>query len=413
MAQPAIVGLLVRRGRELLPRVALVGGILLANVILAYLMLPPEYGAIALVAFVVKNCHPGTLGLTQGYLYNHYNNEGTSVRSYAVAYLVLGVIYYGIAAIVMDSVLLLFCLPFVILFAMEPYLRTQRDFSAILVPEFIFLVSVVLTVMLTVPVGGKISTPIAGAICILLALAYLVVVIGRHANAFLHAAITSKFAFGDIKNIIRNGFPGYIGTLLAFTLLVADRQFILMFYGDTAMGIFMLAFQACLIISVVSSLLNATSIVDLGNLLEHSVQRLVRHMRQRYVSMLAINLVLWFLTVGFLWLFADILFPEFKGVTVATIWMGLGIVCQAAFYSVSPYLFFKKRQSVVNYVMMGVLVLKVVAYYVMAQFGFDWLAAVAVQSALLSIGMVSSTIYLYFIVSGHPLFETSQKTQAE
>jgi O-antigen/teichoic acid export membrane protein len=396
MAQPAIVGSIVKRGRELLPRVSLVVGIQLANVVLAYLLLPSEYGALALVAFVVKNCHQGTLGLTQGYIYSHYHSERGAAGSFSVSYIVLGLAYYGIAAFAMSEPLVFYCMPFVLLFAMEPYLRTKRDFSAILVPEFIFLVAATVAVVFS---DFDVNSDLTGVLCIFLIGVYLILALRRHVVRFISEVKETGFETSEVFRLIQKGFPAYLSTLLSFLLLVVDRQLILQLYGDSALGVFMLAFQACLFISMLSSLFNATAMVDIGGLIKKDSGLLFRHIWHRYLITIGCNLALWILTVGFLSGFSRDLFPGFEGLVFATGWMGFGIAVQGAFYSVSPYLFFVNRQYVVNSALLVILVVKLMAYYISMRLGMDWLSVIALQSLVLALGISACTVYLFSVVS--------------
>ncbi len=379
-------------------RIVLMGGIQLINMVLAYIMLPAKYGQIAIAAFVVKNCHQAVLGLSQGYIYAHYNLKESLLGTYARSYLILGIIYVVTTSIFLNMPLALAGLALVIIFLAEPYMRVRRDFSIILIPEFFFLVAVL---MATAGSMLEIDIPEAMSVFIFCSM-FTVIFISRFWNGslkgLLQNAAGSSFAWGDLFTLVRRGSQAYFSTFLAFLVLVIDRAYIVDMYGETVLGTYMLAFQLCLAITLLSSLYNATAVVDFGELMKGDRQKLLTHLRQRYNISLLVNVTLWVLIIGFLLVFANILFPEFEGLFFITAALGLGIAAQAAFNAISPFLFHLEKQRVTNVIAAAILVAKVGVYHALFQVGVSPVQAIAVQSALLLIGVSGSTFYLYRVV---------------
>ncbi|WP_417592031.1 hypothetical protein [Parasphingorhabdus sp.] len=390
--------MLAGRSKELWLRIVLMGGIQLINMILAYLVLPAKYGQIALAAFVVKNCHQAVLGLSQGYIYAHFNLKGKYLGTYAPAYLVLGLIYIIATSLFMDMPLALAGIALVVIFLVEPYLRVRREFSVILIPEFYFLVAV-----LAATAGSMldidISEPLAVfSLCSIFTALFILRFWNRSLKDFLQEATGTHFSWRNFMLLVRSGSQAYFSTILAFFVLVIDRAYITEMYGDSVLGTFMLAFQFCLAITLLSSLFNATSVVDFGELMQGERKTMLVHLRNRYNISLFVNAVLWFAIIGFLFVFAQILFPEFEGLLIITAALGIGIVAQAAFNAVSPVLFHLDKQFITNIFFAAVLVAKVAAYHISFEAGLTAIPAIVIQSGILFVGVTGSSLYLYRVV---------------
>lgn len=390
--------MLAGRSKELWLRIVLMGGIQLINMLLAYLVLPARYGQIALAAFVVKNCHQAVLGLSQGYIYAHFNLKGKYLGTYAPAYLVLGLIYIIATSLFMDMPLALAGIALVVIFLVEPYLRVRREFSVILIPEFYFLVAVLAATagsMLDIDISEPL---VVFSLCTLFTALFILRFWNRSLKDLVRQATGARFSWHNFVLLVRSGSQAYFSTILAFFILVIDRAYIAEMYGDSVLGTFMLAFQFCLAITLLSSLFNATSVVDFGELMQGERKVLLEHMRNRYGISLLVNGILWVAITGFLFLFADKLFPDFDELLVITCVLGLGVAVQAAFYSVSPFLFHFDKLIITNFISIGILISKIVAYHVVFRAGMQPVLAITIQSAILFIGIICSTYYLYCIV---------------
>ena len=390
--------MIVTRTKELWLRIVLMGGIQLINLVLAYLILPEEYGKIALAAFVIKNCHQAVLGLSQGYIYTNFNLKENYLGTYAPAYLILGLLYIVGTSVFLNMPLALAGIALVIIFLAEPYMRVRREFSVILIPEFLFLVAI-----LTATAAKRLDTAIPEPaltffLCTLFTAIFVLRFWKRSLKGLLKDVSTIQFSWNNLIKLIRSGSQAYFSTLLAFFVLVIDRAYITGMYGQTVLGTYMLAFQLCLAITLLSSLFNATAVVDFGELMQGERKKMLTHLRHRYNLSLFVNFALWVLVTGLLFFFAGPLFPEFEGLLVITAILGLGIAAQAAFNAVSPFLFHLEKQFVTNVIAVGILIVKVVAYHVFFAAGVSPVAAITIQSILLLIGASSSTFYLYRVV---------------
>lgn len=386
------------RSKELWLRIVLMGGIQLINMVLAYILLPAKYGQIAIAAFVVKNCHQAVLGLSQGYIYAHYNLKQSLLGTYARSYLALGCIYVVATSVFLEMPLALAGLALVVILLAEPYMRVRRNFGIILIPEFYFLVA-----MLMATAGSELKIVIPEAISVFIFCALFTVIFifrfwKRSLKGLLREVAESKFSWGDLVTLIKCGSQAYFSTFLAFLVLVIDRAYIADMYGETILGTYMLAFQLCLAITLLSSLYNATAVVDFGELMQGDRKKLLTHLNQRYKISLFVNIVLWILIIGFLFIFANLLFPEFEGLFIITAALGLGIAAQAAFYAISPLLFHLKKLRVTNAIAAAILAAKVGTYHALFQAGVPPVQAIAIQSALLLIGVSGSSLYLYRLI---------------
>ncbi len=374
-------------------RVGIAGFVYLGTFSLAAILTAEQYGKIAFSIFITKSVVLSSLGAGQGLIYFLMNDDRSFNKTYflfsCASVLIFSFFYFLIYEA--DYFLMIYFISIVAV--SEPYLKVNKKFLISLYPEFFlvysFFVYYVLKKTFDVP-GALLVRPDILLALFVTAFCFLYRDLLKR---FVSESLISKFSIGKLRGLIYQGFPSYLFNLVFFLFLLADRSMIDAAYGGEKLGVVMLAYQLALIAGFVVSAINSKAIIDIGELLKSSDSALVAFMIRKIVISMLLGMTFLSLILVFLIFFGDYFFSEYRDLSYFFIIYGVGLLVFNVFGSVSPVLFYAKKQIVPAISILISIAGLYLAHKFLPNFGFSLLEIEVIAYLIFTLTLVVSILY--------------------
>lgn len=327
-----------------------------------------SFGEIAFFLYLVKFMKMGHLGSVSGYIYAYYQSDRREVQS--PAYLISYSTHLGLVALFvyfsssyLGKVYALAAIGFALLipfFSIEPILRVHKQFYISLLPDLVLYISVALSHIFLQESGlyitGETAKVIEFSFIFMLGFYPVLIILWRKYSDHLVNSSRDKIdvcsVSRDYLNCIAKGFPIYLSTLSFSLLLFVDRFFLERYYSHFSLSLYMLSFQLALGASLPITSKNFVGLVEIGEEFKEkgSIDALFRR-QLRYA--LVIGLLTYSGLVISSWVLENRLLTSYSNLALTTSLLGLGLTIFSVSGSISPIVFFFKRQHVLLLGMFG------------------------------------------------------------
>lgn len=383
--------------RLVLSRISIAGFVYLGTFWLAAILTAEQYGKIAFSIFVTKSVVLSSLGAGQGLIYFLINDDRSFNRTYSLFTCFSISIFSAVYFIVYNPKYYLLIYLISVVAIVEPYLKVNKKFLVSLYPEF-FLVYCFFIYFASTKIFGVPNTFLVRPDVVLaLFVAAFSFLYRAPLKGFLNELLNSKFSIERLKELILRGFPSYLFNLVFFLFLLADRSLVDAIYGGEKLGVVMLAYQLALIAGFVVSSINSKVIIDIGEMLKRSDSVLVPFMlRNIFISTLLGGGFLFFILV-FLVFWGEYFFSGYHDLIYFFAIYGVGLLFFNVYGSVSPVLFYAKKQIVPAISILASIAGLLLAHKLLPSFGFSLLGIEGVAYSIFILTLTVSILYSLFI----------------
>jgi len=334
----------------------------------AWVLGPALYGQVFLVIFIAKLLLFGNLGSISGYIHGFYNAEQTPPHSddFVLSYGLHLLLFSGVAVVLglflgkvyfFGAICFALLLPF---FLVEPVLRVKREFYISLFPDWALNLSLLVGLFYYYFYGSPesdfkvIINPFLFALGFF-SFAFLLWINWRWGLVRRLALARPMFNYGEL---IKIGLPLFAGTAAFSLFLFIDRFFLERYHSAESLGIYMLAFQLATGATLILTSLNFTAGVDYGELIKQKKPLgifVVRRLRQAlFVSAGSMSLLL----MG-VFILQRYFFQEYHGLTLTTLFLGIGLCGFYTAGSITPVAFYLNKQKTLMVAMFIVVIMSV------------------------------------------------------
>lgn len=382
--------------RLLIGRVSIAGLVYLGTFSLAAILTAAEYGKVAFTIFITKSVVLSSLGAGQGLIYFLMNDSRDYQKTYLLfssfSVLVFSTIYFLLYDV--SYYLLIFFVAFVGI--AEPYLKVRKHFLVSLFPEFFLVFSFLIFFVLS-KVFGISNQVLVRPDLYLAVLVFLFAMLYREPlKRFFNESLLVKASVKKLKNLILQGFPSYLFNLVFFLFLLTDRTMVGSVYGDEKLGVVMLAYQLALIAGFVVSAINSKAIIDIGTLMKNRDSRMVPFMIRKITISFSLGLMFLLGILIFVHVLGGRFFSGYEDLIEFVIIYGLGLLVFNIFGSVSPVLFYVRKQIVPAISILISLVALYCSHKFLPSFGF---ALLEVEWAAYSVFILSLSVSILYCLS--------------
>ncbi len=354
----------------------------------AWVLGPALYGQVFLVMFIAKLLLLGNLGSISGYMHSFYDAKKTPLSSDAfVLSYGLHLLSFSAVAIALgffiDKVYFLGAICFSLLlpfFLVEPVLRVKRMFYISLLPDWALNLSLLMGLFYYYLYGSPDSdfegfiSPFLFALGFF-SFSFLLWINWRWGLVRRLALARPMFSYVDLVKI---GLPLFAGTAAFSLFLFVDRFFLERYHSAESLGIYMLAFQLATGATLILTSLNFTAGVDYGELIKKNKPFgvfVARRSRQAlFVSAVSMLLLL----IG-VFVLQHYFFQEYHGLTLSTLFLGVGLCGFYTAGSITPVAFYLNKQKVLMVAMFVVVIFAVSGNLYVVSSGLDyiWISALS------------------------------------
>ena len=167
-------------------------------------------------------------------------------------------------------------------------------------------------------------------------------------------------------------------------------------YGDEKLGVVMLAYQLALIAGFVVSAINSKAIIDIGTLMKNRDSRMVPFMIRKITISFSLGLMFLLGVLIFVHVLGGRFFSGYEDLIEFVIIYGLGLLVFNIFGSVSPVLFYVRKQIVPAISILISLVALYCSHKFLPSFGF---ALLEVEWAAYSVFILSLSVSILYCLS--------------
>ena len=348
----------------------------------AWVLGPALYGQVFLVMFIAKLLLLGNLGSISGYMHSFYDakktplSSGAFVLSYGLHLLSFSAVAIALGFFI-DKVYFLGAICFSLLlpfFVVEPVLRVKRMFYVSLLPDWVLNLSL-LVGLFYYYLSGSQGIDLEGFIKpVLLVLGFLSFAFLLWMNwrwGLVRRLALARPMFNYIE-LIKIGFPLFAGTAAFSLFLLIDRFFLERYHSAESLGTYMLAFQLATGATLILTSLNFTAGVDYGDLIKQKKPiglYIARRLRQAlFVSIFSMVLLL----VG-VFVLQKYFFHEYHGLTLATLFLGVGLCGFYTAGSITPVAFYLNKQKSLMVAMFVLVPLSILGNYYVLNNNLDYI----------------------------------------
>jgi O-antigen/teichoic acid export membrane protein len=379
----------------LLCRLVLAAIIYFGTIFIATLTSAEQYGYIALSVFLVKGVVNFSLGVNQGLIFYIFDDDDSGFGSYFAAYCFLLIMVSMGYFFIYDIWVTLFVLVLSVIVLLEPYLKAKRNFLVIMYPEAILVISFLVDVCFRLIWSSIPENAVALFCAVSMTFLFLVqqrVCIWRD---FLPKVKQGKVSFKKILSLIKRGWGSYFFNLMFFLFLLVDRTLVNELYGSASIGTLMLSYQIALVAGFVVVTMNATAIVDFGELKRNATANLMNYARRRLIKVFAVNLFFLAVCGLFLHVFGDYFFGQYENLFHFVIIIGGGLMLFNSYSAIAPILFYSKKQFVPSVFLGGVTFLVVLSHLFLSELDVDLLMVETINFSLFTLAMCLSIAYVF------------------
>ena len=333
-----------------------------------------KFGEVAFFLYFVKFMLTGQLGSVSGYILENYRNqEKTSVEDECLfligysAHLIMIAICVFLIGLYIGKIYTLSAIAFTLttpFFSLEPILRVRKYFYVSLLPDLILYVTILASLIIVKSFGHEAllnpeSIILNSYLLIPISYIFLFSLVKETGIPFLNlcrAGASTKLIVKKYLNLIGAGFPAYLSTLAFSLLLFIDRFFLERYHSAAVLSSYMLGFQLCVGASLAITSKNFVSVVEIGEAYQREGSTKDIFWKQlRESTLIAIPAFAGLLAIA--WIMQNHLLEGYATLFQSTCILGLGMMIFSISGSISPIVFFMKRQRVLTSAMMCFLVI--------------------------------------------------------
>lgn len=340
-------------------RIAAAGIVFLCSFLMAKMLGPRKFGYLAFVLYLTKFLINGHLGSVGGYIFSFFNKSNTLLNCKFP-------LYYGIHLCLVVLVILLSghwlgenyqlaaILFFILIpmFVLEPILRAHKSYYVSLLPDLLLYSGTALVVLLVPdPATTSIKAIVYSTVLVLILLSLMALFLLVRNNKNILTASWHPYSEGFFQNLknymalIEKGFILYLGSMAFTIFLFVDRFFLERFHEPNALGIYMLAIQLTTGVSMVISSQNFVNVVTIGEMVKNNNDLVHKSLIGTLRWSLFVALISFTLLIISAVIIEKIILPDYHGLVLYCIPLGLGFIAFYVSGSITPILFFSGRQT--------------------------------------------------------------------
>lgn len=364
------------------------------------------YGNLAFLIFILKSFPAFNFGLSYGYIFYAYSSESENyLASYIYGYLLIGLSYIIISGLLVDPLIFLYGPILLVLFIVEPIFKLRKYFLFSLYPEFFLNIAFLFAYYICGKnyLGFQIT-----ALSVLVILNFLILfrhkgVLRKIKNSVSEWQIANlgtiaKLVLNNIIALIQKGFNSYLYLLIIFGFLFLDRTLLKNTFSASALGTCMLAFQMSQAALYLMSTANFSSIIEIGELIkknEFNKNFILRKLLLAALMGLGPMIFIYILLKVFAGFFND-----FTNLSLVFLIIGVGLFFSNLVNSISPILFFFRKQTLASIGTLFCLGVILVSYGFASKMNWDYLYVLTINYFALAISSIFTICYSLHIAFG-------------
>jgi len=323
----------------LVGRISIAGVIYLSLLGLASLLGPEKYGDIAFTIFIIKSLALCGIGVSQGFIFYSLKKDNNHlIRSYAFFMILMAFVYILVFVIFFDIGYFEIYVVIFILVLIEPFLKVNNNYYAVLYPELVLTLSYLGVAFFEGEERYYLLLLSLFLVVILLVVDFKLMIV------FFSGVFNSSFKFRMILKLIARGFPALLFNFSFFLFLLIDRYFISLNYSHETLGVVMLAYQLSLATGFLIVSLNSKLVVEVG-LIWHDENVAIRPILLSKINkMFMLSTLLILMVTLCIYGASDMFFSEYDGLLLYYLVFSVGLMFFNLYGTVAPVLFYVGKQ---------------------------------------------------------------------